>query len=86
MPSCPRCSNGFKCEDHPEESRKNEEKERKEKKENGCKEGKEEERMNADPNAEQTCTRAGCGMKFRESENTDSVSVSQREADISREE
>ena len=71
---CPRCSNGFKCEDHPEESRKNEEKERMRREERKrIKKKEEEERMNADPNAEQTCTRAGCGMKFRESENTDTA-------------
>ncbi len=71
---CPRCSNGFKCEDHPEESRKNEEKERMRREERKrIQKKEEEERMNADPNAEQTCTRAGCGMKFRESENTDTA-------------
>jgi len=68
---CPRCSNGFACEMHPEESKKNEEKMRRVKELKEQKKREEElERAKMDPNALQTCKRTGCGMKFRESENT----------------
>jgi disease resistance protein len=67
---CPRCSNGFACEMHPEESKKNEEKMRRVKELKEQKKREEElERAKMDPNALQTCKRTGCGMKFRESEN-----------------
>ena len=55
---CPRCSNGFACEMHPEESKKNEEKMRRTKELKEQKKREEElERAKMDPRAEQTCKR-----------------------------
>ena len=69
---CPRCLNGFACEDHPEESRKNEEKEKRRIEERRKRLEEEAAKTRAmDPNCEQTCKRMGCGMKFKECDNTE---------------